>query len=217
MTLAERVRAARKAAGLNKSDLAREVGLSPSAVTQWENGATQTLEGVNLVRAAAAMRVSPVWLATGKGVMEVREPSNVEDYATKGSRLPLISWVSAGLRDDANDPYAPGNAEAWVDFEGMASRSAFCLRVRGQSMIRADGTGFPDGCLIAVEPRRLPKSGEFAVFRFNTTDEATFKQFVLDGPLQILRPLNPAYPIIVLSDDAQLVGTVFEKRIIEKF
>jgi hypothetical protein len=36
-------------------------------VTQWENGETKTLEGENLVKAAAALSVDPLWLATGKG------------------------------------------------------------------------------------------------------------------------------------------------------
>jgi SOS-response transcriptional repressor LexA len=147
----------------------------------------------------------------------VNQRYNVVAHPQPRSRLPLISWVSAGLKDDANDPYAPGNAEDWVDFDSEASKSAFCLRVRGESMVRADGTGFPDGCIIAVEPRRKPKSGEFVVFRFNDSDEATFKQFWQDGPLKMLRPLNPTFPVIALGPDAQLVGTVFEKRMIERF
>ncbi len=67
VTLAERVKKAREAAGLSKSELARLCGVSPSAVTQWESGETKTLEGENLVRAADALRVDALWLATGKG------------------------------------------------------------------------------------------------------------------------------------------------------
>lgn len=72
MTLAERITKAREAAGMSKSDLARSVGASPSAVSQWESGETQTLEGKNLVRAAVAMGVDAVWLGTGKGEMAPR-------------------------------------------------------------------------------------------------------------------------------------------------
>lgn len=170
---------------------------------------------------ARALGVQLEWLLNGKGrryALQVAEP-DVEAYPPRGSRLPLISWVSAGLKDEANDPYAPGNAEMWVDFEAEASSSAFCLRVRGDSMMRPDGREptFPDGCIIGVEPRRRPKSGEFAVFRFNDTDEATFKQYIADGPMRILKPLNPSYPNIPLGSDAQLAGTVFEKRIISRY
>lgn len=148
-------------------------------------------------------------------------PMNVMEAPADRSRLPLISWVSAGLKDEAADPYAPGNAEDWIPFESEASKSAFCLRVRGRSMESSDGSEptFPDGCFIAIEPRRKPKSGEFAVFRFNDSDEATFKQYVANGPLKLLKPINPdpEYKIIAIGPDAQLVGTVFEKRIVRRY
>jgi SOS-response transcriptional repressor LexA len=153
----------------------------------------------------------------GSSMAERLLASNVEEVPREKSRLPLISWVSAGLKDEANDPYAPGNAEAWIEFDSEASGSAFCLRVRGNSMVRPDGTGFPDGCVIAVEPKRRPRSGDFVVVRFNDSDEATFKQYWQDGPLKMLRPLNTDYPVLALGPDARLVGTVFEKRMIEKF
>ena len=84
-------------------------------------------------------------------------------------------------------------------------------------MVRPDGSGFPDGCLIAVEPRRAARSMDFVVVRFENTDEATFKQLVIDGPLKILKALNPAYQQMVMSPDAHISGVVFEKRIIEKY
>lgn len=84
-------------------------------------------------------------------------------------------------------------------------------------MVRPDGTGFPNGCYIAVEPRRKPKSGDFVVVRFNDSDEAAFKQYFIEGGTQYLRPLNPTYPTLGVPPDAQMVGVVFEKRIVEKF
>jgi SOS-response transcriptional repressor LexA len=149
---------------------------------------------------------------TMQQVLAKASQENTSEAPQTRASLPLISWVSAGLKEEAFDPYAPGAAEAWIDFEGPASSTAFCLRVRGESMVRPDGRepSFPDGTIIAVDPRRKPKSGEYAVFRFNNTDEATFKQFIADGPKRVLLPLNPSYPVIELTADAQLVGTVFE-------
>jgi SOS-response transcriptional repressor LexA len=144
---------------------------------------------------------------------------NVEFERSAGSRLPLISWVRAGVKDEANEPFAPGAADEWFDFDTAASTSAFCLRVRGDSMVNPSGAEptFPDGCIIGVEPRRRPKSREFAVFRFNDSDEATFKQYFIEGGLKYLKPLNPSYPTIPISPDVQLVGTVFEKRIVSRY
>lgn len=142
---------------------------------------------------------------------------NVAEYSQKTKKIPLISWVRAGMRDDANDPYSPGAADEWVEFETAPERKGFALRVRGDSMVRADGSGFPEGCIIGVDPLRKPKSGDFVVVRFNNTDEATFKMYIVDGPVKLLKPLNPSYPTLQIPPDAQLCGVVFEKLLRERF
>jgi len=220
MTLGERLREILAELGPGaQAKLARDSGVDEATISALATrGSSRSVHSPAIAR---ALGVSLHWLMTGEGPREVPragEP-NVEYVPPRRSRLPLISWVSAGLRGDANDPYAPGNAEAWVDFDGDASSTAFCLRVRGDSMVNPTGEEptFPDGCVIAVEPKRKPKSREFAVFRFNDADEATFKMFVADGPLKMLKPLNTTYPNIVLGPDAVLVGTVFEKRIITSY
>ena len=66
MTIGERITKARTDAGLSKSALARAVGVTPSSVSQWESGTTQSVEGANLAKIAEACRVDAVWLATGR-------------------------------------------------------------------------------------------------------------------------------------------------------
>lgn len=84
-------------------------------------------------------------------------------------------------------------------------------------MVKPDGTGFPDGCYIAVDPLRRPKGGDYVVVRFNDSDEATFKQYIVDGPSKLLRPLNPGFPTLMVTPDSQLAGVVFEKKLVESF
>lgn len=221
MTIGQRVSAARKERGWNQSELARAAGISQPTVSAIESNTTtaKDIKMETLVRIAAATR-KPLSYFVGEGgeLFDIRPHLNAEPVNEKfHSRLPLISFVQAGARGDANDPYHPGAAEEWIDFMGTASVSAFCLRVRGQSMVRADGTGFPEGCLIAIEPTRKPRSGDFVVVRFNDSDEATFKQYFVEGPIRLLKPLNPEFPTLTVTPDAQLVGVVFEKRVIERF
>jgi SOS-response transcriptional repressor LexA len=148
--------------------------------------------------------------------------TNTEYVPDARQRFPLISWVKAGLSEEAFDPYAPGAAEAWIDYEGPhVSSISFYLRVRGRSMESPDGREptFPDGCLILVDPRRRPLSGECCVWRFDSRNEVTFKQYTRRGDLQELKPLNPdpEYKNYVIGDDARLVGTVTEKKIITRY
>jgi SOS-response transcriptional repressor LexA len=197
------------------AELERKTGVSASYLSQVKGGyremgdrVARTIEG--------KLHLGDGWMDVPR-TAERQSDSNVEPFREPRAKLPLISWVSAGGREEANDPYLPGAAEAWIEFDTLASKSAFCLRVRGISMVRPDGTGFPDGCLIAVEPARKPASGDFVVVRFNDDNEATFKQYFVEGRTKYLRPLNPSYPTLMVSPDAQMVGVVFEKRVIEKF
>ena len=73
--LADRLRKARKKAGLSQGALAREASVSASAVSQWENprGTKPNLE--RLCNIAMATRVSLDWLLIGKGSASQKTPA----------------------------------------------------------------------------------------------------------------------------------------------
>jgi transcriptional regulator with XRE-family HTH domain len=62
--LASRIRAARLAQGLTQEQLARAVGVTRSAVAQWETGRAGQV-GNNLVRIARALGTSAAYLLSG--------------------------------------------------------------------------------------------------------------------------------------------------------
>lgn len=65
--LAERVAAARKFAGLSQAALARAVGVSRSAISQWELGRTGKLTSAHLLKVEEVTKVSARWIAEGAG------------------------------------------------------------------------------------------------------------------------------------------------------
>ncbi len=70
---ATRIRGARRALGLTQDELARRVGVSRSAIAQWETDRTGQVRG-NLARVAAVLGVSIGYLITGEsevGLMSV--------------------------------------------------------------------------------------------------------------------------------------------------
>lgn len=182
---------------------------------------------------AEGLGIQLLWLLTGEGEKWLT-PNASANYAAPSfsrssgynvaepvapvrARLPKISWVSAGMKDHAHDPYLPGAADEWIEFESHFSKTAFCLVVRGDSMVRPDGTGFPEGSIIGVEPNRVAKAGDFVIVRFESSDEATFKQYIIDGPMKMLKPLNPRYMMMQLPPDGYVAGVVIEKIMREKF
>ena len=59
----------------SQSDLAQHVGVSRASVSDWFTGATKTLEGSNLLKAAEYLNLNPDWLATGKGEARPKKTS----------------------------------------------------------------------------------------------------------------------------------------------
>lgn len=68
--LSERLKYALDEAQINQSELARRVGVTRGAVSLWFKGATNSLDGENLLKTAQALGFSASWLATGKGPMK---------------------------------------------------------------------------------------------------------------------------------------------------
>jgi len=155
------------------------------------------------------------YILTGRGPANfVAEPppnyggDNIAPGPELMSKLPLISWVQAGAWNNVEDPYQPGVAEKWIWVPRRYSKRAYCLRVRGDSMQAPEGPSFPDGSVICVEPDLPPEHRKFVITRLDDTQEATFKQLIIDGNQQLLRPLNPRYPIMPIDKNATHCGVV---------
>lgn len=193
--------------------IAKKVGIDPNYLSQINTG-YRGMGDRTARRIEDAYGQMLGWMDTLH--LSVSE-QNFEPVTRTLLKVPLISWVSAGHPKDVADPYQPGAAESWEEIEGPVSNLAFALRVRGDSMIAPDGTGFPDGSIIVVEPAREAKNKDFVIARFQNRDEATFKQYIIDGPNILLKALNPAYPTIVVNSDARISGVVTEAVMRKRF
>ncbi|WP_114965943.1 helix-turn-helix domain-containing protein [Alkalilacustris brevis] len=65
-TFGDRLAAAREAAGLSQSDLARRLGVRLNTVTSWENDISEPRSN-KLQMVAGLLNVSLTWLLTGQG------------------------------------------------------------------------------------------------------------------------------------------------------
>lgn len=88
LTLGERVKAALQGPPKRtQRALAAAVGISPVSVNDWVSDRTKTIEGANLLKAAAFLGVSPKWLAEGKGPM--RPTDGACDPPTPPETVPI--------------------------------------------------------------------------------------------------------------------------------
>ncbi len=96
-TLSDRVRASRKQAGLSQRDIAKALGISPSAVNQWEHGVTKNMKLHYFFALARLLGQDPQWLATGKGPVRGREISAMspkqDDPSLTGEEKALLHQI----------------------------------------------------------------------------------------------------------------------------
>ena len=192
-TFAERLRLAMAGPPkIKQVELAAACGIKPPSVSDWLNGRSVNIEGKNLLAASKLMNVRPEWLSKGIGPMrqDSQKQANVETVPASMRRLvPLISWVRAGDLCQAEDPYQPGDAEAWLPCPFDRSEQAFCLRVVGDSM----SPDYREDEYILVDPARQPEHGDDVVVR--TPDSTcTFKRLQITPDGTYLLAVNTDHP-----------------------
>lgn len=211
--IGKRIAEARNAKGLNQSELARALGVTPQAVQKWEAGGAP--KGARLREVADALGVTVEHLLSGASVAPAQQAfPNVEAGPDIRGRVPLISWVQAGSWEQIVDNFSPGDAEDWMPCPRKYGPQTFALRVRGVSM----EPKYQDGDIIFVDPDARPEHGKNIVVRLDDEQEATFKQLVLEGDRKFLKPLNPDWPgpkLIQINGNATICGVVIGKWVPE--
>ncbi len=221
--------AARELKGVvGQSAVARLLITSPQAIKNWEQRgvsqkgaiAAQMLIGCNaawVIEGTGDMATGGSGGHHGLGLQRGRDTEflsvNFEEVEVK-RRVPLISWVKAGLWGAIEDHFHPGEAEEWAEaYDTKPGDNAFALRVTGDSMTNPipGDRSFPEGTIIIVDPGRSASAGDFVIAKDVATQKATFKRLVSDGGRWFLKPLNPTYPTVEIDDpDIRVIGKVVE-------
>ncbi|HCN47056.1 MAG TPA: peptidase [Pseudomonas sp.] len=154
---------------ISQAALARACGIKPPSVNDWLSGKTKTIEGQNLLLAAEFLKVTPMWLATGKGAMRKTEGSVTP--ASNATMLgPISVWDDETPLDD-DEVYVPflkevelsaGSGRTVIEKsstrklrfgkltlrnQGVQFDQAVCVTVRGNSMEPV----LPDGSTVGVD------------------------------------------------------------------
>ena len=177
---------------MSQSELARRSGVPQATISRTLKGLSVP-ETETLTKLAKALNIKFSHIGLSSNVIEAPD--------LLGS-VPLISWVQAGQWESVIDNLSTGDGERILTTY-RARAHTYALRVKGDSM----ESKFPDGCIIIVEPEEHPTSGQYVIIRQNG-DDATFKQYIEDGSVKYLKPLNPRYPIMEMKSDAVFCGVV---------
>lgn len=102
MSAQQRMRLARRQAGMSQAALASAVGVQRSAVSHWEASSGKSPSAAHLRDAAMATGVQFEWLATGRGRMTLSSEATLDSVATAEALLiddPLELRLIRAFRD----------------------------------------------------------------------------------------------------------------------
>lgn len=195
------LKAARKAAGMTQSEVAKIVGITQNGYSYWENGKAK-IDNESLAKLSRLFGVSIDYLIGADDAL-----------AGKSLRIPVLGSVPAGVPLEA--------IEDILDWEELPQSMAaggkeyFALEVKGDSM-------WPDylpGDVVIVRKQPTCDSGEDCIVYVNGYD-ATLKQVRLNAEDQSLTivPRNQSYPPRTYSAEeiqnlpVTIAGVVVELR-----
>ncbi|NWD02197.1 peptidase S24 [Pseudomonas sp. P7779] len=190
---------------------------SKQAVSKWLNG-DSIPEADSMAVLCSWLKIRREWLEYG--VLPKQQPnngnvhqfvkeheSNVREFTRGFGKVPLISWVQAGAWCETN--FETHDGETWLSCPVAISDNGYALKVQGDSMTNpGPGRSYPAGCIIFVDPEAETKTGDRVIARVPRTNEATFKVLAEDAGRKFLRPINPQYPIIDITEETHICGKV---------
>lgn len=199
-SIGERIRIARKDAGLSQADLARRIGVSQPAIATWESGVHDPRR-LALARLADALATPVEWLAAGARSPVESDRQAAAPYLRRPIRhVPVISFASAvqfaGV--GAGDPHEM--AEDYITVPASASH-LFAVFVDDPLVERA----FLRGSLVVIDyADKEPADGNFclAVIRGEPLVRR-FRQF--PGGLETAQ-VNGADTMESISESTRLIG-----------
>lgn len=213
------VRTRGRGADIHKHLKSVGVNKSPQAISKWLNGDAMA-EADSMVALCSWLKVRREWLEYGvlpkelNGEPSMAQPkahevSNVREMTERFGKVPLISWVQAGAWCEAISNFESYDADSWLSCPVPISPNGYALKVVGDSMTNpGPGRSYPTGCILFVDPEAETKTGDRVIARVPRTNEATFKILVEDAGRQFLRPINPQYPIIDITEETHICGKV---------
>jgi len=88
---------------------------------------------------------------------------------------------------------------------GCSALEPYALQVIGDSM----APEFWDGCIVIVEPGGAARHGSFVVA--DCAGDTLLRQLQVEGGKRLLKPLNADYPVIEMTGECNIRGTVVQR------
>lgn len=208
----DRIKSRMKALGMTQEVLANKMGITRGAVTHYLTG-RRIPPFRQMQKMATILQTEPAWLQFGIA-LEV-DPGTftkkfkvVEDLPTLNP-IPIISWEQVDIIANLN-LLDRTKVTQWVPRMYSDGLQSFGLYVKGDSMTSPYGhmDSFREGDLVQFDNDHEPQHGKYVIAILPDAKEAIFRQYVIEGGVRYLKPLNPQYPLEKIDDATRICGVM---------
>lgn len=213
-TWTARIRSRMEALSMTQERLAHKMGLTRGAITHYLAG-RRVPPLQQFKKLAAVLKADPAWLQYGTSVKEkmgylaAKETVKKGEIHTLQKRIPLLTWEQVAEWIDVTK-LACDEIKEYVPHFYTDQLHWYALRVKGDAMTAPLGNSksFHAGDMIIIDPTKKAMHGNNVIALLPRSKEVTFKEYVIDGGVHYLKPLNPQYPIVQISESTHICGVV---------
>lgn len=206
-TSGERVRDTRIQQRLSQSQLAKKVPMPGTILSKIESDLIKDSKYYRLI--SKALKVDFDWLMTGEGFKREEDV-----YAGKENHFPILEGAEVLLwcldkmsikeifipeRDFINNPY-----------EKTERKRRFAFRIDDESMMTDKGISFHPGTVVIIDPDRPFKNHDY-VLTLASNGVPVIYQYTIAGDIQLLKHLNPQYPMHEFTPKQSIIGVVISR------
>lgn len=207
-TWSNRIKTRMKELDMTQEILANKMGITRGAVTHYLAG-RRVPPLKQFQKLAVILKSDPAWLQFGTATeVSKKKAQNKNELATQ-KRIPIVTWEQitdhldiSNIKEDVIKEFVPN---LYTDKQNW-----YALRVKSDAMTSPAGhiKNFHTGNVLIVDPHKEAENGNFVIVLLPRSNEATFKQYVIDGGVKYLKPLNPQYPIVEFDEAMHICGVV---------
>lgn len=195
MSVGETIKRLRNEKGLTQKELAKKLGLAPTAISAWERNANKPL----MDKLSIMANMFNVPISTFYEHME--KPDNIIEINQRMVKIPVLGPIACGdpiLIEENYEDYRT------VLEENLPQGDLVYLQAKGDSMYPT----IPDGSMVLIRIQEEVENGEIAAVTFNLNAHATLKRIKKQNGLVLLMPDNTEHePIVVTADNpVRIIG-----------
>lgn len=206
----QRIKARLKELGMTQDTLAKQLEVTRGAIAHYLSG-RRVPPMKQFQKLAEILKVNPVWLQYGVDISKDTEKAGTYmteiDPLNPPNRIPILSWKQVANAPDLED-FDKMYIKEYVPHLFTDELGHYALRIQGDAMTAPSGymVSFREGDLIQVDQAKRPQHNDFVVTVLPGANEAALRQYVEEGGMRYLKPLNPQYPLIEVDDRVRFCG-----------